>query len=82
MFERKVEAVKYRGRAYETRHMIDGNLTEGNIRLVKSEPGAPGVRWFARVGSSGYFSNFTGRNSAYELEEPEMYNPLFEIFKI
>jgi hypothetical protein len=82
MFERKIDTIKYKGRSYETRHMVSGNLANGEVRLAKSEPNNPRVRWFARIGSSGYFSNFTERKSAAELEEPEMYRPLFEMFEI
>ncbi len=82
MMESYVDATKYRNRSYETRHMAEGNILHGRIRLAKSDPNSARVRWFARIGSSGYFSNFTGRSNAVELEEPHMYDPLFEIFDI
>lgn len=82
MFERKVEAVKYNGKAYETRHMITANLSDKRVDLVKRHPNDSRVRWFARIGSSEEFSNFTGRELSTELPYSRMYQPLFEMFSI
>lgn len=82
MFERMVDPIKFSGKAYETRHMVLGDLSSGRVELAKSDPNHRYVRWFARLGSSGYFSNFSERAEAFELNEPEMYVPLFRQFNI
>ncbi|MBK9038262.1 MAG: hypothetical protein IPL83_03705 [Bdellovibrionales bacterium] len=80
MFERMVDPIKFSGKAYETRHMVSGDLVSGRVELVKSDPRDPRVRWFARIGSSRFLSNFGERAEAFELNEPEMYDPLFRRF--
>jgi hypothetical protein len=82
MFERMVDPIKFSGKAYETRHMVSGDLLSGRVELAKSDPNDRYVRWFARLGSSGFFSNFSERAEAFELNEPEMYDPLFRRFNI
>ena len=51
--------LKFQGRAYETRHQWDGNLLTGDVVFDKDSGSDDG--WFARMGSSEYFSNWTGR---------------------
>lgn len=82
MFERMVDPIKVSGKAYETRHMVSGELVSGKVELAKSDPNDRYVRWFARIGSSRFLSNFGERAEAFELNEPEMYDPLFRRFNI
>jgi len=71
MMEVVVPAIKVLGNAYETRHTVKGNLSGGDPR-VQSDP----ERVYGRVGSSSYFSNYTGRDRAYVLEPSVMFDPL------
>ena len=89
MIESMMVPFKYQGRAYETRHKFDAAFDQGVTKLIKTKD--DGAYWnletpgsFARLGSSPYFSNQTGRTSTEKaiLPSTEMYNPLFEEFKI
>lgn len=70
--EGKIDAIKINGRNYETRHLVDGNVATGEVRLVK-ENKACNAAWMARIGSLGNY---------VRLSIHDMYNPLFVAFKI
>lgn len=89
MVESMLDPYRYKGRAYETRHKFNARFDQGVTSLVKTKD--DGHSWnlqtpgsFARIGTSPYFSNQTGRSSAEKMLLPaaEMYDPLFEEFKI
>ncbi|MGQ0645220.1 MAG: hypothetical protein ACT4O3_06980, partial [Elusimicrobiota bacterium] len=78
MIETKMPFLTYGGKAYETRHQFYGRLSTGETDLVKVPAHMGQGGWFARLGSSEYFSNWTGRESAQIIRWPDMYGPLYE----
>lgn len=81
--ETMMPVFRYQGRAYETRHFFQGNLTTRAFRLIRYDDAAKGEEgWYARLGSSGYFSNYTGRAEAYTLDATHLFDPLYEAFRI
>src|SRR5205807_9941857 len=82
MMETLMPYVTYQGKAYETRHRFIGKLGSGDCILKKADEGRLKGS-FARIGSSRYFSNRTGRGKwARVLKWPNMYSPLYEIYSI
>jgi len=85
MMESMVPAVKMGSGAYETRHAFSGNLRDGNYQKAEFEEADYYENWgtFARVGSSGFFSNLIGRSIfARRFEQDKMFVFLYQHFQI
>lgn len=76
LIESFVDAWKFEGLAYETRHRVEGNLAERAVFKVVDD--------YARIGGSRYFANLSStrdRSRVKNLPSNEMYSPLFSAFK-
>lgn len=79
--EPRLDFLKIDGRAYETRHGFIGNLKSGAVQLDKIRPdGTDG--WYARLGSSSYYSNLGGRKDSQLIHSSNMFEPMLHHFKI
>ena len=77
MVEKRENLIKANDRAYEVRTTVQGNLFSGNAVLMKKTGYDDGRGWFARIGSSGSFSNVTNRSGKKEiLTGDALYGPL------
>lgn len=74
MMEEMMPLFRPGGRSYETRHFVTYE-SERNRAMI-SRTVAP----FARIGSSGYFANVTGRGRSKELPGRQIYGPLHRSF--
>jgi hypothetical protein len=85
MVEDKLDFIKIRGKAYETRHLFCGDMTTGNIISQNIDPWGYHRRDMtsvARIGSSGNFSNISGREGKTKvMRYPNMYTPLLRHFE-
>ncbi|MCM2324958.1 MAG: hypothetical protein NDI94_00705 [Candidatus Woesearchaeota archaeon] len=69
-----IDAWKYNGRSYETRHTVRGTLFPFKIENISNES--------ARLGSSSWFSNRFGNFSATKITSPDdLFYPIFEEFR-
>ncbi|GEM_PF-4814832 len=82
MVESLIPAVRYNGKAYETRLVFEGNLETGESVPVIDETGMSEGSWYGKIGGSSYFANAQGRENADWLPFKRMFNPLFQAFKI
>ncbi|MGQ0644466.1 MAG: methyltransferase domain-containing protein, partial [Elusimicrobiota bacterium] len=76
MIETVMPVQTYNGLAFETRHIVRGDLFSGNVNDLMKEA------WYARLGSSSFFSNKEGRSGAQGRRWPDMFQPLYEMFGV